>query len=1196
MLDQELKSPKVTPPELRLEGAQFKDLFNPVWLQEMDARFLERLKNENSKLHADLLAYRHRSQFFSPEAISALLLACAPLVEEWIAQLFQIQSELLNASQEILSNQPIFAFKQWYVQRQARRRLLKQDTMESFIELDHWLNKQLDLTIPEDLRHDRELAVASLGIHYLKEPETYSIEIESLTRWCVRALTDPEGKAAVHGWVSFHFPKKMDYEQLVYLQPVRDDPVGRLEGEPSHFRPRDGFDLTDPRMTQRQVLNEIDYCVYCHDKEGDFCSKGFPVKKGEPEKGLKTNSLGELQTGCPLEEKISEMHVLKKEGYTIAALAMTMVDNPMCPATGHRICNDCMKACIYQKQEPVNIPQTETGILTDVLKLPWGVEIYDLLTRWNPLRREQWVAKPYNGLKVLVMGMGPAGFSLAHHLLMEGCAVVGADGLKIEPLPTHYLDKPIYCYESIQEPLSDRILAGFGGVAEYGITVRWDKNFLKLIYISLMRRPYFQVFGGVRFGGTLKIETARALGFHHLAIAVGAGLPKALPIPGSMAPGMRQANDFLMALQLTGAAKHNSLANLQIRLPAVVIGGGLTGIDTATEVQAYYIAQVEKILERYEQLAMTWGEARLREQFYDQDGDGYHFSILNEFLTHGRRVRQERQQAKSENRKPDFIPLLREWGGVTIAYRRLLRESPAYLRNHEEVEKAFEEGIYYVEGLTPKMARLDAHGHVEALVSDASVYDENRNWVTTDEAHVLPARSILVATGARPNIAYEFEHRGSFQREGHNYQGYDVKGEAVIVHPNTHIKSEEFGAFTSYQQEKFRVTFLGDTHPVFHGSVVKAIASAKKTYPDIMRALSEAGQTMGGEEDYPSFAKRMQDEFSAVVHTIVRHTPSVIEIEVKAPLAARNFLPGQFYRLQNFETLAPCVGNTVLQTEGVAVLGRQVDHSRQTLNFLILEQGASSRILATLKPGEPIALMGPTGVRTKIPQDGETILVIGGRLSAAYLLSIGAHMRAAGNKVFYVGGFKTADEIFCQKELENAADKILWVTEYGEPIQSNRPQDISIVSELIPAITQYAQGLLEAGGAEIPLQSVDRILLVGKFPFLCAMRQAQQTVLKEFLTKNPKVIASIYGPMQCMLKGVCAQCLVWQIDPDTGGRTKAVFACSWQDQPFEWVDLNNLQERLEQNRVQEILTDLWLDYLLSTHQVDMPPILSHSKY
>jgi len=62
------------------------------------------------------------------------------------------------------------------------------------------------------------------------------------------------------------------------------------------------------------------------------------------------------------------------------------IDNPMVAATGHRICNDCMKACIYQKQEPVNIPQIETRTLRTSSSLPWGFEIYSLLTRWNPLQ------------------------------------------------------------------------------------------------------------------------------------------------------------------------------------------------------------------------------------------------------------------------------------------------------------------------------------------------------------------------------------------------------------------------------------------------------------------------------------------------------------------------------------------------------------------------------------------------------------------------------------------------------------------------------------------------------------------------------------------------------------------------------------------------------------------------------------------
>lgn len=55
-----------------------------------------------------------------------------------------------------------------------------------------------------------------------------------------------------------------------------------------------------------------------------------------------------------------------------------------------------------------------------------------------------------------------------------------------------------------------------------------------------------------------------------------------------------------MALQLTGAAKKDSIANLAIRLPVVVIGGGLTAVDSATESMAYYPIQVEKFLTRVE--------------------------------------------------------------------------------------------------------------------------------------------------------------------------------------------------------------------------------------------------------------------------------------------------------------------------------------------------------------------------------------------------------------------------------------------------------------------------------------------------------------------------------------------------------------------------------------------------------------------
>ena len=67
-----------------------------------------------------------------------------------------------------------------------------------------------------------------------------------------------------------------------------------------------------------------------------------------------------------------------------------------------------------------------------------------------------------------------------------------------------------------------------------------------------------------------------------------------------------------MALQLTGAAKLSSIANLQLRLPVVVIGGGLTAIDTATESLAYYVRQVEKFAARYRTLVAERGEAAVR--------------------------------------------------------------------------------------------------------------------------------------------------------------------------------------------------------------------------------------------------------------------------------------------------------------------------------------------------------------------------------------------------------------------------------------------------------------------------------------------------------------------------------------------------------------------------------------------------------
>ncbi|OGT53240.1 MAG: pyridine nucleotide-disulfide oxidoreductase [Gammaproteobacteria bacterium RIFCSPHIGHO2_12_FULL_42_13] len=1169
-------------PSLQLLGFSFQELFTAEGLGRLDSTFLAELQGQEPQLCDSLVAYRAEAKIFNHLEESELLLACAPILEAFLLRLFNIEQAAALLRAQTISHNPVALFKKQIVLRQAKKKLSQTESLPSFAELNLWLETELQLASLQAA--DKELAVALLASQYLAQPDQYTAQITKLVQWCVQVISTTQGQAYVSGWTSFRIPERVDYANLVPTIMTGEEKVDRRMVKVEDLRLRDGFKLTDPRMQAREIQDEINYCIYCHDHEGDFCSKGFPVKKGDPSQGLKRNSLDTILTGCPLEEKISEMHILKRDGLTLAALAMVMVDNPMCPATGHRICNDCMKACVYQKQEPVNIPQIETSVLTDILSLPWGVEIYDLLTRWNPLRKKQWVIKPYNGLKVLVAGMGPAGFTLAHHLLMEGFAVVGIDGLKIEPLLQQLISQPIYDFQSLKESLDERLMAGFGGVAEYGITVRWDKNFLKLIYLSLMRRPYFQVFGSVRFGGTLTVDDAWHMGFDHLAIAVGAGLPKALPIPGSLASGMRQANDFLMALQLGNAAKSSSLTNLQIRLPAVVIGGGLTGVDTATEVQAYYIAQVEKTLHRYEELTRVYGDDYVFNQL-----DAISKEVLDESLAHGRAVRKEREQAKAKSEQPNFIKLLHEWGGVTIVYRRSMQDSPAYINNHEELKKALEEGIYYAEALEPITAELNQHGYTETLVCRKRIRQSSDDWETMLEEVHIPARSIFVATGTQPNIAYEFEHRGTFARQGLQYQHYEeINGELVVAHGVEHCKDPQFGPFTSYHKKDYRISLIGDTHPVFHGSVVKAIASGMRTYPKILQVLSDKLAQHGSLQEYRTFADHMHNQFQARVKNIIRRTDNVVELTIQAPLASKHFQPGQFYRLQNYETYAPHVNNTVLQMEPLALIGADHNNAEGTLKFIVIETGTSAKLCSTLCIDEPVSLMGPTGVRCKVAEEHETVLIIGSQLSIPLLQSYGKALRAAGNRVIYLGFFKTKEEIYCQEALENVADAIIWLIQEGELIHSTRQQDYIVYgTNVVDTLMQYAKGLLDPHKPhpEIPLSDVDRVYVIGNSVLLRHLQETRKTLLKDFFIKDPRMFGSVYSTMQCMLKGVCAQCLQWQIDPETGQRTKAVFACSWPDQPLEVIDTENIDARQVQNHMQEQLSRLWVEYLFSRYEV-----------
>ncbi len=481
--------------ELGILGFKYEDLFLPARLAALSETFDAWFRAEDEAAHATFDAYRKgKGAGLTAEQTSEALLAASPFVGRFVARLFRVEAEY-DAQQKAAKERDVL----WHFKKDfAKKRLFKASAAKAWIATHEDAARVAKAVLaaagaPEaelgtgSEAEETEVARATLRLHEMDDTARkaakaggvkWTDELHTFAR-AVRAAiagvynggnvaapvsaaiataevtpTDEEDARvaafatdAVEAWLhhrradhhdparkwpTLKAPQNLEHEKLVQLH--RGDPKlpELFVGPEDERRARQGFELTDRRMNARQIESEVDYCLYCHDRDKDSCAKGLKDAKTG---AIKKNPLGVDLNGCPLDERISEMHYMRKFGDAVAALALVCIDNPMLPGTGHRICNDCMKACIFQKQDPVNIPEIETAVLTDVLSMPWGFEIYGLLTRWNPLDIRRPHALPYNGKNVLVVGLGPAGYTLAHHLTSEGFAVAGIDGLRIEPLP-----------------------------------------------------------------------------------------------------------------------------------------------------------------------------------------------------------------------------------------------------------------------------------------------------------------------------------------------------------------------------------------------------------------------------------------------------------------------------------------------------------------------------------------------------------------------------------------------------------------------------------------------------------------------------------------------------------------------------------------------------------------------------------------
>ena len=380
-----------------------------------------------------------------------------------------------------------------------------------------------------------------------------------------------------------------------------------------------------------------------------------------------------------------------------------------------------------------------------------------------------------------------------------------------------------------------------------------------------------------------------------------------------------------------------------------------------------------------------------------------------------------------------------------------------------------------------------------------------------------------------------------------------IRASTVLEEEDSHLKIEGEDFLISYGGAK-KVSFFGDLHPSYQGNVVKAMASAKGGYPHISKALAQRSPSPS-----PNLFKNLNHLLRPRVKTVRRLTPTIVEVIVKAPQAAQNFKPGQFFRLQNYGPQA---------MEGLALTGASADSKQGLLSLIILEMGGSSTLCQFLKPDEPVVLMGPTGTPTEIPK-GETVLLIGGGLGNAVLFSIGRALKENNNRVLYVAGYKKLEDLFKREEIEAISDHVIWCSETSPQLIPHRPQDFSYKGSVIEGLLAYA-----TSSPPLPLNEVNRIITIGSDYMMAAVTCARKTVLKPYLNPAHKAIGSINSPMQCMMKGICGQCIQTTIDSTTG-QTKVIFSCSVQDQLLDEVDFEVLHNRLQHNSLLEKQTKLW---------------------
>ncbi|MGN6671224.1 MAG: pyridine nucleotide-disulfide oxidoreductase, partial [Candidatus Nucleicultricaceae bacterium] len=199
----------------------------------------------------------------------------------------------------------------------------------------------------------------------------------------------------------------------------------------------------------------------------------------------------------------------------------------------------------------------------------------------------------------------------------------------------------------------------------------------------------------------------------------------------------------------------------------------------------------------------------------------------------------------------------------------------------------------------------------------------------------------------------------------------------------------------------------------------------------------------------------------------------------------------------------------------------------------------------------------------------QSFLMVGGGLGNAVLFSIGQAYRALGTRVVYVAAYKQEEKIFKVDAIEEAADTVIWAIENASTFKARRPGDHVVKGTVIDGL----RFILE--GPEEERLQIEKLLVIGSEGMTWAIKKTLDEN-SSYFPKLKSAIAGVNSPMQCMMKGICGQCIQKHRDPKSGEES-FIFSCKNQDQNLETLDSAFLAGRLAQNRTSEKLQTLLLE-------------------